>query len=76
MQPCIVRDHFRIQEASQPEHSHPPEVCSRIVALETNVLPLFGDPGLQTDVWHQLRPQLNGTKRRITYAGLYPQICM
>ena len=57
--------HFRIQEASQPEHSHPPEVCSRVVALETNVLPLLGDSGFQTNVWHQLRPQLNGTRQWI-----------
>lgn len=60
---AVCERHFRIQEAPQPKHSHPPEVCSRVVALETNVLPLLGDSGFQMNVWHQLRPELNGTRQ-------------
>ena len=46
------------------EYTHAPEVCGWVVALETNLLPLFSDTRLQRSVWHQMLPQLERKEGR------------
>lgn len=50
--------HGNSHEVDQPQHAHSSEVRLGVVSLESNVPPLFGDPGLQLDGWHQQLPQL------------------
>ena len=40
----------RLHEIVQAEQAHSPEVCGRIVALETDVRPLFAEPRQQSGV--------------------------
>lgn len=50
--------HENSHEVDQPQHAHSSEVRLGVVSLESNVPPLFGDPGLQLDGRHQQLPQL------------------
>lgn len=55
-----VHVHGNSHEVDQPQHAHSSEVRLGVVSLESNVPPLFGDPGLQLNGRHQQLPQLRG----------------
>lgn len=57
-QNCFMFFHENSHEVDQPQHAHSSEVRLGVVSLESNVPPLFGDPGLQLDGRHQQLPQL------------------
>ena len=40
----------RLHEIVEAEQAHSPEVCGRIVTLETDVRPLFAEPRQQSGV--------------------------
>ena len=44
------KNNTRLHEIVQAEQAHSPEVCGRIVALETDVRPLFAEPRQQSGV--------------------------
>lgn len=46
------------QQVDQSQQAHSSEVSLGVIALETNVSPLFGNSWLQFDVWHQQAPEL------------------
>lgn len=52
---CSNKD---LHKVDQPQHAHSSEVRLGVVSLESNVPPLFGDPGLQLGARHQQLPQL------------------
>lgn len=51
----FIVDSHKIDQA---QHAHSSEVSLGVISLESNVSPLFSDPGLQFDCWHQQVPQL------------------
>lgn len=61
---CSYED---LHKVDQPQHAHSSEVRLGVVSLESNVPPLFGDPGLQLGARHQQLPQL----RRQIILNLY-----
>lgn len=66
-----------IHKIDQSEYAHASEVCFGIIALETNVCPLLGDPGLQLFRWHQKTPKLEEQLLMLCIGrivGLFPHI--
>lgn len=46
------------QQILQAQHPHPAKIRLRVVALESDILPLLGDPALERLPRHQLLPQI------------------